>query len=262
MAIKNQSFLAELQPYAKMTVVPGVTVGDLNFASAQSSFSTGYIAPSAPNTFDSNRSVDLFQSAIGDSGQGLAPGQVMTRSQTNWINSAGRLPANEVFIGIRCGYSLYKHRNSDKAITSGASFAATAGVFSSQLLFPSVAALWQLVHAFSWEYQIGDGIIRNSGALSGYPAAGGVYEPPAPALAGNALAVQNGYPCPSVGVELPIPFMFLPNITSRITVRSGSKILLEDVLGAGVTIDDGSDDFSEFLAVRCTLQGYKLTMPV
>lgn len=260
MAIKNEGFLAELQPFAKMTVVPGVTVGDLNFASAQSVFSTGYIQPSAQDQIAANSSVDLYQAAIGDNGQGLAPGQVMTRSQTSWINTQGRLPANEVYIGIRCGYALYKHRNSDKTLTAGASFAATGGVFSSQLLFPDVAALWQLLHSFSWEYQIGDGIVRNSGALSGYPTGGGAYEPPAAGQAGDAIAVQSGWPCPTTMVELPIPFMFLPNITSRITVKCGNLIKLEAALN-GITLDNGGTN-SEYLAIRCALQGYKLTMPV
>ena len=261
MAIKNQSFLAELQPYAKMTVVPGVTVGDLNFASAQSVFSTGYIPPSAQNQIGANSTVDLYQAAIGDNGQGLAPGQVFTRSQTNWINTQGRLPANEVYIGIRAGFVVFKHRNSDKALTAGASYASSAGpVYSSQLTIPDVAAVWQITHSFSWEYQIGDGIVRNGGALSGYPAASGVYEAPAN-IASDAVAVQNGWPCPVVGVELPIPFMFLPNITSRITVRCGNLLKLEDVLSGGNTLDNGTVQ-SEYLAIRMVMQGYKLTMPV
>lgn len=260
MAIKNQSFLAELQPYAKMTVVPGVTVGDLNFASAQSVFSTGYIPPSAQDQIGANSSVDLYQAAIGDNGQGLAPGQVMTRAQTSWINTQGRLPANEVFIGIRCGFTAYKHRNSDKALTAGASFAPTAGVYSSQLLFPDVAALWQILHSFSWEYQIGDGIVRNSGALSGFPQGGGVYEAPAAGTVGDAIAVQSGWPCPVTMAELPIPFMFLPNITSRITVKCGNLLKLEPSL-TGITLDNGGTN-SEYLAIRIALQGYKLTMPV
>jgi len=257
MSIKNETFLKDLQPYSRMTVVPGVTVGDLNFASAQSVFSTAYIQPSAAaDTFAANREVDLFQAAIGDNGQGLAPGQVMTRGQTNWLDSQGRLPANEVFIGIRCLVSIYKHRNSDKALVSGASFANTLTVYSSDLPIPDVASVYAIAKEFSWDYQTGDGIIRNAGALAGYPQGGGVWEAPLGAISAGAVAVQNGWPCPTVARDLPIPFMFLPNISTRVKIRSGSAI----------TLTAGSIDYNtanaEYLAIRMTFQGYKLTMPV
>lgn len=257
MSIKNETFLKDLQPFSRMTVVPGVTVGDLNFASAQSVFSTGYIAPNAvADQFAANREVDLFQAAIGDNGQGLAAGQVMTRGQTNFLDSQGRLPANEVFIGIRCLVSIYKHRNSSNTLTAGASFANTATVYSSQLPIPDVASVYAISKEFSWEYQTGDGIIRNAGALAGYPQGGGVWEAPLGAISAGAVGVQNGLPCPEVARELPIPFMFLPNITTRVKVKSGSAI----------TLTAGSIDYNtvyaEYLAIRMTFQGYKLTMPV
>lgn len=258
MSIKNETFLKDLQPYSRMTVVPGVTVGDLNFASAQSVFSTGYIQPSAADTFAANQELDLFQAAIGDNGQGLAPGQVMSRGQTNWLDSQGRLPANEVFIGIRCLVSIYKHRNSDKTLISGASFASTGTppVFSSQLPIPDVAAVYEIAKEFSWEYQTGDGIIRNAGALAGYPQGGGVWEAPLGAISAGAVGVQNGWPCPVTARELPIPFMYLPNITTRVKIRSGSQ------LGLTTGSIDYNTAYAEYLAIRMTFQGYKLTMPV
>lgn len=261
MAIKNEQFLKELQPYSKMTVVPGVTVGDLNFASAQSAYSTGYIAPVASDQFAANREVDLFQAAIGDNGQGLAAGQVMSRAQTNWLDTAGRLPANEVFLGIRCLISVYKHSNAPfTVLANGASFANQGTAFSTQAPITSVAGVAAIINGFSWEYQVGDGIIRNVGSLAGYPQGGGVYEPPTPAFA-VAIGVQNGYPCPSVAKELPIPFMFLPNINTRVKIKSGSQINVPAGtfnLGAG-----GAEPVrADFLAVRMTFQGYKLTMPV
>jgi hypothetical protein len=260
MAIKNEQFLKELQPYAKMTVVPGVTVGDLNFASAQSIYSTTYIAPQANDQIAANRDADLFQAAIGDNGQGLAPGQVMTRSQTNFLDSQGRLPANEVFVGIRCLVSVFRHINAinGASSTTGASFANTGAVFSTQAPIPSVAGTWAVLHGLSWEYQTGDGIIRNVGALSGYPAGGGTYAPPLTGAAADAVLGQNGWPCPTVSKELPIPFMFLPNITTRVKVKSGSQINLP----AGSLSAGGAQAVGEFLAVRMTFQGYKLTMPV
>lgn len=274
MAIKNDQFLKELQPFSRMTVVPGITVGDLNFASAQSVFSTGYIKPSANDTFAANSEVDLFQAAIGDNGQGLAAGQVMTRSQTNWIDSQGRLPANEVFIGIRCLVSCFKHTNASAAATSGVSFDGVAGVFSKQAPITDVAALWAIVHAFSWEYQTGDGIIRNVGQLAAYPQGGGVWQssqpftaaiaaPAAVGSAQNAIAAQNGSPCPSVATELPIPFMFLPNITTRVKVKNGSALSVEPTTSvAGSTFDIDGVGTADYLAIKMTFQGYKLTMPV
>ena len=261
MAIKNEQFLKELLPFSKVTVVPGVTVGDLNFASAQSVYSTCYFQPSADETFDANQDKDLFQAAIGDNGQGLAAGQVMTRAQTNFVDSQGRLPANEVFVGIRCLISAYKHTNSSAAALSGATLAS-----SKQAPITDVSALYQILSQFSWEYQIGDGIVRNSGALIGFPQGGGVYQSAQAGISGiavaPAIAAQSGYPDASSKKDLPIPFMFLPNITTRVKVKSGAKIIVEATGGvAGGTFDTGTAT-ADYLAVRMTFQGYKLTMPV
>jgi len=266
MAIKNEQFLKELLPFSKVTVVPGVTVGDLNFASAQSIFSTCYFQPSADETFDANQDKDLFQAAIGDNGQGLAAGQVMSRGQTNFVDSQGRLPANEVFVGIRCLISAYKHTNASNSALSGASFAVSGTAYSKQAPITDVAALYQILSQFSWEYQIGDGIIRNSGALIGFPQGGGVYQPTQAGVSGtaaaNAIAAQSGWPDANSKKDLPIPFMFLPNITTRVKVKSGAKIVVEATSGsAGGTFDNGTST-ADYLAVRMTFQGYKLTMPV
>ena len=262
MAIKNEQFLKELLPFSKVTVVPGVTVGDLNFASAQSVFSTCYFTPSANDTFAANQEKDLFQAAIGDNGQGLASGQVMTRGQTNWVDSQGRLPANEVFVGIRCLVSAYKHTNSSAADVTGAKLSA-----SKQAPITDVAALFQILSQFSWEYQIGDGIIRNSGALIGFPQGGGVYQSTQAGISGtavgNAIAAQSGWPSETVKKSLPIPFMFLPNITTRVKVKSGAGCTLEATGAAsGGTFDIDGTGTADYLAVRMTFQGYKLTMPV
>jgi hypothetical protein len=260
MAIKNEQFLKELLPFSKVTVVPGVTVGDLNFASAQSVFSTCYFTPSANDTFAANQDKDLFQAAIGDNGQGLAAGQVMTRGQTNFVDSQGRLPANEVFVGIRCLVSAYKHTNASAADVSGATLP-----LSKQAPITDVAALYQILSQFSWEYQIGDGIIRNSGALIGFPQGGGVWQAPTVAVLASqpAVAAQSGWPSADNKKDLPIPFMFLPNITTRVKVKSGAQIIVEATSGAaGGTFDIDGTGTADYLAVRMTFQGYKLTMPV
>lgn len=252
MAIKNVEYLKDLQPYARMTVVPGVTVGDLNFSSAQSYFSTGYIAPQVNNNaFPANSSVSLFSAAIGDNGQGLASGVTMTRGQTNVLDSQGRLPANEVFIGIKCLVSVYKHSNA----SAGAGGATLTN--STQTLIQSVEVLQQALTSFSWEFQIGDGIIRNAGALIGFPQGGGVWEPARDSAAGGTTsAVQSGIPLACDSRKLPIPFLFLPNIVTRVTVQNGGPSTL-----AGFAVGTG-ERAGDFLAVRMTFQGYKLTMPV
>ena len=249
MAIKNVEYLKDLQPYSRMTVVPGVTVGDLNFSSAQSYFSTGYISPTTTDNFAANREVDLFQAAIGDNGQGLGSGVTMTRGQTNVLDSQGRLPANEVFIGIKCLVSVYRHTNA----SVGAGGATLTG--SKQDLVTTVSGLSQALKCFSWEFQIGDGIIRNAGSLLGYPQGGGAWEPPVINAAVTAN-VQSGLPLACDSRKLPIPFLFLPNIVTRVKVKSGGPIVIP-----GFTLAAG-DAAGQFLAVRMTFQGYKLTMPV
>ena len=255
MAIKDEQFLKDLQPFARVTVVPGVTVGDLNFVSAQSVYSTGYVAPTTDNNFAANIDLDLFQAAIGDNGQGLAAGQVMTRAQTNWLDSAGRLPANECFVGIRCLVSVYQHVNADVAVTG------VTLPLSNAIPIPDQTAVWDIIKELSWEYQTGDGIIRNVGPLAGYPQAGGVYDSVDPTDAANTAAIgaQNGYPCPTVAKELPIPFMFLPNISTRVKVRSGSPITTPAAANFVVAADQVK---LHALAIRMTFQGYKMTMPV
>lgn len=254
MAIKDEQFLKDLQPFARVTVVPGVTVGDLNFVSAQSIYSTGYVSPTTDNNFAANIDLDLFQAAIGDNGQGLAAGQLMTRAQTNFQDSAGRLPANEVFVGIRCLVSVYQHVNADVAVTG------VTLPLSNAIPIPDQTGAWDIVKELSWEYQTGDGIIRNVGALSGYPQGGGVYDAVNSAnAAGDTIGAQNGYPCPTVSKELPIPFMFLPNISTRVKVKSGSPITTPtaaDFLVAAAQVK------LRALAIRMTFQGYKMTMPV
>lgn len=252
MAIKNVEYLKDLQPYARMTVVPGVTVGDLNFSSAQSYFSTTFISPLNTDTIGANTDADLFQAAIGDSGQGLAAGVTMTRGQTNVLDSQGRLPANEVFIGIKCLVSVYKHVNG----ANGASLATLTG--SSQTTVSTVAGLQSALKSLSWEFQIGDGIIRNAGALIGYPQGGGVWEPPTAAgiAVATGIAVQSGIPLACDSRKLPIPFLFLPNIVTRVKIKSGGEFTVPGIAPGG------AQSPAEFLAVRMTFQGYKLTMPV
>lgn len=249
MAIKNVEYLKDLQPFSRMTVVPNVTVGDLNFSSAQSYFSTGYISPFNSNdNFAANSGVSLFSAAIGDNGQGLAAGVTMTRGQTNVLDSQGRLPANEVFIGIRCLASVYRHTNA----VAGAGGATLTD--STQEPLTTVEGLMQALKSFSWEFQIGDGIIRNAGALIGFPQGGGVWEPTT--TVASALNVQSGLPLACDSRKLAIPFLFLPNIVTRVNVQNGGPIVIPD-------IDLGADQVKgQFLAVRLTFQGYKLTMPV
>jgi hypothetical protein len=68
--------------------------------------------------------------------------------------------------------------------------------------------------------------------------------------------VQSGLPLGCDARSLPIPFLFLPNIVTRVTVSNGGPVVIP-----GFTLA-ASDAIGQYLAVRMTFQGYKLTMPV
>lgn len=275
--VRDLPQLQDLQPYLKMIVDDRMTVGDLGFVSAQSVFSTTYQATSAADQFAPNIDRDLFQAAIGDGGQGLAAGEVMTRGQTNWIDSGGKLPSNEVFIGIRAGFAVYKHQNS-----AGTAGAVIGNGLSNQLCVPSVVALEQILHNLSWEYQLGDGFVRNKGPLCDWPQGGGIYQPSfdggvsaagaGAALvadvqyvnANAALGAQNGIPSSRVMRQLPVPLLFLPNVVTRIKVRSGGGIntISLNAISTGFTETLTVFSTSACLAVCMVIQGYKCTTSV
>lgn len=250
MAIKDDAAFQELRPYLKMTVAPnGVTIGDLNFVVAQTQWSTALQSIATAQTVPADVSLDLFQAARGDVGQGFTT--ALNRSQTSWQDTQGRLPANQVFIATSCGFQIFLR---DTASTTAD---------ATELLIPKLSAVNAIGRNLSWDVTIGDGITRNYGSLIDFPGYGGQYgvvnpgDPAAAASAGFSQGVMLGDP-DDRGRKLRIPLVFPPNISVRIRARGGNAFAVDDVTLAGSdTLPAGS-----FLAVRQYLHGYLCTMPV
>jgi hypothetical protein len=244
MAIKDDAAFADLKPYLKMTVAPnGVTVGDLNFVVAQTQWSTAIQAIATANTVPADVNLDLFQVAQGDVGQGFAT--ALTRSQTSWKDSQGRLPANQVFIATSCGFQIFR-RSTDSTTANAV-----------ETLIPKLSAVNAIGRNLSWEVTIGDGITRNYGSLIDFAGYGAQYSVNNPAAINDySNTAMLGHP-DSRGRKLRIPLVFPPNISVRIKVRGGNAFLVDDVSGATDTLPT-----TNVLAVRQFLHGYLCTMPV
>ena len=244
MALRDNPAFAELTPYLAMTVAPnGVTVGDLNFVVAQTQWSTALFPIGTANTLAADVSVNLWQTAQSDTGAGFAT--ALTRSQTSWQDSQGRLPANQVFIATSCAFQLFKR---DIASTT-----ATA----QEVPIPSYGAVHAIARNLTWSWQVGDGIQRNYGALSDWGGMAGSWSIP-------GVAETPGFDINAVladpdcrGRRLPLPLVFPPNISAKVTVANGSGFAVAQIEGGADPLPLGS-----FLAVRQYLHGYLCTMPV
>jgi len=251
MAIKDSAAFADLKPYLAMTVAPnGVTVGDLNFVVAQTQWSTNLITIAANNVVPADINADLFQAAQGDVGQGFTT--ALTRTQTSWLDSQGRLPANQVFIATSCGFQVF---TTDTTST-------TATVTSNMVR--SQHALQAIGSYLSWDVTVGDGITRNYGDIGSFGGYGGTYvaapaDRPAAVAAGTigSMAAQLGDPC-CHGRNLPIPLVFPPNISVKIKLKSGTALNVGTDSAGNNILAAGTD----FLAVKQYLHGYLCTMPV
>ena len=246
MAIKDDSAFADLKPYLKRTVAPnGVTVGDLNFVVAQTQWSTALQAISTNDTVPADVNLDLFQVAQGDPGQGFATG--LTRGQTSWKDSQGRLPANQVFIATSCGFQIFR-RSTNSTVTN-----------ATEITIPKLAAVHAIGRNLSWEVTIGDGITRNYGSIIDFAGYGAQWSAPNPSATNNFSSTAILGEASSRGRKLRIPLVFPPNISVRIKVRSGNLFTVDETSAAGPinTLPTGT-----FLAVRQFLHGYLCTMPV
>lgn len=244
MAIKDDSAFEDLKPYLRMTVAPnGVTIGDLNFVVAQTQWSTALQTIAANDTIPADVNLELFQAARGDVGQGFTT--ALTRSQTSWQDTGGRLPANQVFIATSCAFQIFRR--------STGSTTATA----TEDLIPKLSAVNAIGRNLSWQVTIGDGITRNYGSLIDFGGFGAQYAVPNTAAANEySVGAYLGEP-DSKGRKLRIPLVFPPNINVRIRVRGGNAFAVEDISGGvGDTLP------TTFLAVRQYLHGYLCTMPV
>mgnify|MGYP003341249211 CR=1 FL=1 len=57
MAVEEKSIFEELAPYAKMVVVPGVTVGNLTYSNQQDLYSTAAFATGATGIIAANQQI-------------------------------------------------------------------------------------------------------------------------------------------------------------------------------------------------------------
>jgi hypothetical protein len=223
----------QLAPYAGMTVVPGVTVGRLNYANQQDTFSDS-VFTTAARTVPANQELQFFSVAITETGQGWSTG--LTLSQTNSRFSKGQPPANQCLVATQFGVGVYYTDDINPAN-------------SQDITLPSERDLYAIIQNFSWDLQIGRGITRTIGSLLEYPDLGGAWATASSGAAGNGGRAQNGVPA-CYQVKLPIPIIFPPLVNVGITAKCGNAFTLLD---AAETTN---------IVVRVTLGGFLMTMPV
>jgi hypothetical protein len=247
MAIKDDGAFDDLKPYLKMTVAPnGVTVGDLNFVVAQTQWSTALQRVAVADTIPADVNLDLFQAAQGDPGQGFTT--ALTRSQTSWKDSQGRLPANQVFIATSCGFQIFRRDTSSTVANA------------TEITIPKLSAVHAIGRNLSWEVTIGDGITRNYGSLIDFAGYGAQYSVSNPASANDFSSTAMLGDPNSRGRKLRIPLVFPPNISVRIKVRGGNLFTVDPTGALAPNVATLPAD--SFVAVRQFLHGYLCTMPV
>jgi hypothetical protein len=241
---ESQDIFSELKPYAHLTVVPGVTIGDLNYVTHQHLYSTAaFNIGGAAVPADLNQ--PLFAAGENEQGQGFA--SALTRDLTNFTGTRGELPANQAFVATRCGFSIYRAGDADPA----------SGLTIGHINTPD--DMFAIAKQFYWTLSIGRGPVREIGTLDQWPQGDGTYSISSMGLAGlGAGAVgptraslfsgtQNG--APSCGTKvLNIPIVFPPMVSTAINVRNG----------VGFTLQNNPS----YLLIRCDLYGYQFTMPV
>lgn len=260
------SVFEELRPYAGMTVVPGVTVGQLNYVNQQDLFSTGCITTSAAGVVAANTRLPLFNAALFEpaASQGFAAGN-MSSGQTNSKFSKGQAPANQVFVATHCAFGLFKRSSAD--LTDAAAIEDLT-VMSADAAASFLNDTYALAQNLSWDLTIGRGITRTIGTLAEY-CSPSVYAKSAQAATvrtfdGSEVPVAGNYDVnkgllgsPTCGMKkLEVPIIFPPLVNVNIEVRSGSPFQTIPLL-------NGQDAaIAQNILVRQTLRGYLMTMPV
>lgn len=270
-----ESFLSDLQPFMDLTKIEGVSIGDWGFVSPQDFYSTTFFTPSAINALGANLNGGLFQAAIGDAGQGLGAGNVMTIAQTNWKSTGGRLGANEAFVGMDLGFKVFKLRCAASNGVTAANLNSGGGptlALASSVLIPNTAALTQIVNNLSWFYNIGNTIPRTVGPIAAWPQGAGAWMAPPQITAGSIAGVatgvtvgntfaftatltgtvqpgqaaQNGAPW-ALRRAFDAPFVFPPNINVLVGVQSGNAMLLPSQAAVDNTsLPDGGNTTLQF----------------
>jgi len=247
MAVEEKSIFEELAPYAKMVVVPGVTVGNLTYSNQQDLYSTA-VFNAAAGVVAANTTMQFYQGALGESAiqQGYAGG-TLSLAQTNSKFSKGQAPANQVYIATHAGFVVTTIGDRDLSVLSQESLLQQQ---SSIAAAGSLCDLYSVSQNFSWDLTIGAGITRTIGTLSEYTFPGSFavtdegVSAGAPATA--SISSQNGSPCADMK-RLQVPLVFPPLVKVQITAQNGSPFAL---IGA------------QNVQIQMVLRGYLMTMPV
>ncbi len=259
MAYNQKSIFEELAPFAKMIVVPGVTVGKLQYANATDLYSTGTFASSAVGVVAANTEVKLFNGALGDQAatQGYTAGN-MTLSQTNSKFPKGQAPANQAFVAISAGYQLTSISSQDlttSPIVSNLGSTATGNLSSgaNPAQLGSASDVFSVAQNFSWDLTVGRGITRTIGPLSEYcaPSAAAAMSDDVSSAAGPVGAISTSLGNPTTCLKrLEVPIIFPPLVNVTISAKNGSPFQLLDSAAA------------TNVQIRLILRGFLMTMPV
>lgn len=237
----EQNIFEELAPYAKLTVIPGVSVGQLNFVSQSDLFYTAAVTATA-GAIPLNTTLPFFQGVLGDAATTAGyTGGTLSLAQTSSRFPRGQAAANQAFVAVSAGFSVNAISSLDLA----------TGNPVAQLL-PDPDDLYAIAQQFSWDLTIGRGITRTIGPLSAYcgPDAVSIIQndTATPAAAGNNGTMQLGGPSKGF-TKLAVPIVFPPLVNVSITASNGSPF----TLSTATTFN---------LQFRLTLRGYLMTMPV
>ncbi len=271
MSNEMKSIFEELAPYARMVVVPGVTVGKLTYANQQVLYSTGLFSTNTAGEVAANLRVPLFNAALFEpaQNQGFSAGS-MSLKETNSKFSKGQAPANQCFIATHAGFWLGTRTSTSAAVTT-----ATEGLTN---IFADGAnsALWDglndtftLAHNLSWDLTIGRGITRTIGTLAEYGApAAYAKEAKITRIAAESAADtqanltvnkgQLGSPAAQLK-KLETPIVFPPLVNVGIEVRSGSPF---QTLPLGSGAPGALVPTAQNFLVQMLLRGFLMTMPV
>lgn len=257
---QEKSIFEELAPYAKMVVVPGVTVGNLTYSNQQDLYSTAAFATGATGIVAANQTLSFFNGALGESAisQGYTGG-VLSLAQTNSKFSRGQAPANQVYIATHAGFQLSQISTLDLSAAHRESL--LVGLTETQ---QNPSDVFSIANNWSWNLTIGRGITRSIGTLAEYPAPGvwafqddGVATAADPAInTGDNVFAQLGTPLACLK-KLEVPLIFPPLVNVSIAAQCGSFQQLQQVVASA-----GKGIGAINVQAKMILRGYLMTMPV
>lgn len=239
----TENIFEELAPYAKLTVIPGVSVGQLNYVSQSDLFYTSALSITS-GVVPANTQLQYFQGVLGDAATNAGyTGGILSLAQTSSRFPRGQAPANQCFVAVSAGFSVNRLDTLDL----------TASPTASQIVDPD--DLYAIAQNFSWDLTIGRGITRTIGPLSAFcgPDNVSVIQNDAGTQVGAGADGTSGtIQLGKAGMgfnKLKVPIVFPPLVNVSITAQNGSPFKLQS---AG----------SFKLQFRLTLRGYLMTMPV